>query len=360
MPEATDPKNPSAGRKDEGASRYRVRRGAALLLTLFLVGGLAYGGWYAHRALVAPKHIGEASGVFTIETGQSLDEIAGSLQRGGYIRSDLLFSLYARLTGMESALQAGDYYLSGTMSAREVLAKIVSGDAVFDEIEVTIPEGHTVEQLAARFADLGLFDEEAFIEAARMRPEYRRRLWILEDLPDGELLEGYLFPDTYRVFADSTPETVVTRMARRLQEHLGGDLMDRIEENEHDLHEILTLASIVQRESPTADMSTIAGVFWNRIDAGWLIESDATVNYALGTSKLQPTYRDTMVDHPYNTYQNRGLPPGPIGSPGLEAIEAAIDPVEHDYYFFLHKPSQETVLSRTFTEHLTAKRRYLD
>jgi len=224
---------------------------------------------------------------------------------------------------------------------------------------VTIPEGFTIDQMAARFEEVGLFDAETFREAARMHDTYDG-VSVLAEVEDGALLEGYLFPDTYRIFADSTPETVILRMARRLEERLAGELMADIRRDEHSIHEILTLASIVQKESPLVDMPVIAGVFWNRIEDNWLLESDATVNYALGTSKLQPTFADTEVDHPYNTYRNRGLPPGPIGSPGRAAIDAVVHPADHDYYFFLHKPTEETVLSRTFAEHLAAKRRYLD
>jgi UPF0755 protein len=329
-----------------------------LVLTGLTAAGIYLAG-YIHRGLVEPKNLGEDGAIFTIETGDHLDEIAYRLQEGGHIRSDVIFSLYARLRGVEGSLQAGKYHLSGRLSARDVLEKIVSGDAVFDEIEVTIPEGFTVEQMAERFASVGLFTRAAFREAATMHTDYQN-LWVLEDVPPGTHLEGYLFPDTYRVFADSTPGTVVLRMARRLQEALSGSLMDDIRRDDLSLHEVLTLASIVQKESPLADMPLIAGVFRNRLDAGRLLESDATVNYALGTSKLQPTFADTRADHPYNTYRHFGLPPGPIGSPGLAAIRAVLRPAEHDYYFFLHKPNEETVLSRTFAEHLAAKRRYLD
>lgn len=337
----------------------RVGRLLGLVIGLAVVAVVAYAGWYGYEALEAPKDLGEQGHIFTIEPGAHLDEIAAALQREGYIRSDLVFSLYARVRGLDARLQAGEYYLAGAMSGRDVLEKIVSGDAIFDEVEVTIPEGFTIEQMAARFEEVGLFDAELFLEAARMREAYGG-VSVLAAIEDGVLLEGYLFPDTYRVFADSTPQTVILRMARRLEERLSGELLADIRRDEHSLHEILTLASIVQKESPLEDMPLIAGVFWNRIESGWLLESDATVNYALGTSKLQPTFADTRVDHPYNTYRNRGLPPGPIGSPGLAAIDAVVHPAEHEYFFFLHKPTEETVLSRTFAEHLAAKRRYLD
>ena len=345
---------------DAATRGRRLGRFLGIFIALAVLASAAYGGWYAYEGLFVPKDLGEQGHIFTIEPGEHLDEIASGLQEGGYIRSDLVLSLYARGRGLASSLQAGDYLLSGTMSGQEVLEKIVSGDAVFDEIQVTIPEGFTISQMADRFEEVGLFDREAFLEAARMKPAYAG-VAVLSSLPEDTLLEGYLFPDTYRVFADSTPETVILRMARRLEERLREmTLLSDMRADEHTIHEILTVASIVQKESPVGDMPLIAGVFWNRIESGWLLESDATVNYALGTSKLQPTFADTEVDHPYNTYRYRGLPPGPVGSPGLDAIEATVHPAKHDYYFFLHKPTEETVLSRTFAEHLAAKRRYLD
>ncbi|MFP4431440.1 MAG: endolytic transglycosylase MltG [Spirochaetaceae bacterium] len=336
------------------------RRTVALLLLLFLILGLlSAGATYGYMALVEPKYLGFEGSVVTIEPGQHLGEIAAELQRLGMVRSDFFLILYARYRGLEEALQAGSYHLSGWMSAVDVLEKIVSGDAVFNEITVTIPEGFTLAQIADRFETLGLFSRDEFEAAAVVGQEFRD-LWVLNDLPDGKILEGYLFPDTYRIFPTSTPETVIRRMVQHLQRVIDGRILRDIEGTGATLHEILTLASIVQKESPEWDMPGIAGVFWNRLEIGQPLESDATVNYVLGTSNLQPTFRDTEVDHPYNTYRNRGLPPGPIGNPGLAAIDATVHPLEHDYYFFLHKPTLETVFSRTFGEHLAAKARYLD
>lgn len=322
-------------------------------------GVASYAGWYTYHGLIEPKDLGEEGGIIHVEAGENLDEIAYALQQGGYIRSNVLFSTYARVRGLDGSLQAGDYHLSGSMSAREVLDKIASGDAVFNEIEVTVPEGFTVRHMAGRFESVGLFTRDAFLEAARMDSEYED-IELLREVPKGAPLDGYLFPDTYRIFADSTPESVVRRMVQRLEENLKGEMLQDIRDSERSVHEVITLASIVQKESPTDDMDLIAGVFHNRLEAGWLLESDATLNYALGTSKLQPTFADTRAEHAYNTYRNRGLPPGPIGSPGIEALEASVYPADHDYFFFLHKASEETVLSQTFSEHLAAKSKYLD
>ncbi len=336
------------------------RKTVVILILLFVaLGVLSASVTYGYMALVEPKYLGFEGTVVTIRSGEHLSEIAADLQRLGMVRSDFFFVLYARFRGLEGALQAGSYHLSGWMSAIEVMDKIVSGDAEFNEITVTIPEGFTVAQIAGRFEEVGLFPREDFQDAAVAGPTYGD-LWVLADLPPGKTLEGYLFPDTYRIFPTSTPETVVRRMAEHLQRVIDGRIMEDIQSSASTLHEILTLASIVQKESPEQDMPAIAGVFWNRLRIGQPLESDATVNYALGTSKLQPTFRDTEVDHPYNTYRFRGLPPGPIGNPGLAAIDATVHPVEHDFYFFLHKPTLETVFSRTFDEHLAAKARYLD
>lgn len=337
----------------------KKRTVATIILLVLVLGLLSAGVTYGYMALVEPKYLGFEGTIVTIDRGQHLGDIASELQRLGMVRSDLFFVLYARYRGLQSDLQAGSYHLSGHMSAIDVLEKIVSGDAVFDEITVTIPEGFTLEQIALRFEEVGLFSREDFEAAAVVKEEFRD-LWALAPLPDGKILEGYLFPDTYRIFPTSTPDTVIRRMVEHLQRVIDGRIMADIEASEHTLHEILTLASIVQKESPEWDMPAIAGVFWNRLEIGQPLESDATVNYVLGTSNLQPTFRDTEVEHPYNTYRNPGLPPGPIGNPGLAAIDATIHPDEHDFYFFLHKPTLETVFSRTFQEHLAAKARYLD
>jgi UPF0755 protein len=329
-----------------------------LVLTGLLVGGTIVGR-YAQRALFVPKALEPREHLFNIESGQSLSRIASNLQRNGIIRSDMVFALYARLRGMEADLQAGTYVFRGSVSGSEVLQRIVSGDAVFDEVRVTIREGWSANDIELHLEDIGLFTKEEFAAAAIMQPSYRD-LWILDELEDDTILDGYLFPETYKVFADSTPHDLVRRMVSTLQRRMTDELLSSIEEQGRTIHDVLTLASIVEKESPVEDMPDVAGVFYKRLQEGIRLESDATVNYVLGTKKLQPTFADTEVEHPYNTYENPGLPPGPIGNPGMAAIRAAVHPAENPYFYFLHKPSGETVFSRTFREHLQNKARYLD
>lgn len=337
------------------------RRSLLLLgstLLILLVGSIGAGS-YLYRVLYLPNGTAEEPSVFEIRPGQGLRGVAESLQREAYIPSSLAFELYARFRGWEERLQAGRYLISDQMSSVEILETIVSGDAVFDELTITIPEGWSLTDIELYFESLGLFSQEEFAEAAVMQDAYEE-FWFLEPLEEDTILDGYLFPDTYRIFSDSTPISIVRRMLANFATRLTPEIIATLEEQGRTLHELLTLASIVQKESPEGDMEEIAGVFWNRLRDGWHLESDATVNYVLGTSKLQPTFADTAVDDPYNTYRNPGLPPGPIGNPGMEAILASLLPAEHDYYFFLHKPTRETVFSHTFSEHLAAKARYLD
>ena len=318
--------------------------------------GVAAGAWVNGTLFEGRRG---AQRVFEILPGMGLKRVTEELANQGLIRSAVALEWYGRLNRLDRRLQAGRYLVSPEMTAVEILEKIVSGDAVFEELVFTIPEGESANDIELRLEAIGLFSKERFAEAAVMRPDYRD-FDFLADLEDDTILDGYLFPDTYRVFPDSTPEAIVRRMLDNFGRRVTPELRQRIAEQGRTLHDVLTLASIVQAESNTGEMADVAGVFWNRLRDGIRLESDATVNYVLGTSKRQPTFADTEVEHPYNTYENAGLPPGPIGNPGMEAIRAAIEPAEHEYFFFLHKETGEIVLSRTFAEHLAGKARYLD
>lgn len=298
--------------------------------------------------------------VFEIRPNQTLRTISRNMVDHGLARNALVIEVYGRYREYDRRLQAGRYLVTPAMAPVEIIEQIIAGDAVFDELTVTIPEGWTVVQIADHLDRVGLFSADRFLEAALMQDAYRD-FRLVSDLPDGKILDGYLFPDTYRIFADSTPESVVRRMLANLHARITGDVLARVADRGMSLHEVLTLASIVQSEAGGAyQMADVAGVFSNRLRDRIRLESDATVNYALGTSKRQPTFADVAVQHPYNTYQNFGLPPGPIGSPGMDAIRATLAPSVHDYFFFLHPPDRRIVLSRTFAEHLQNKARYLD
>lgn len=339
----------------------RILIGGMLAVTFLLAfagGGLLYGRNILYTPMVQDEE--EPEYLFEIVRGQSLRTIAQQMERAGLIRDARLLELYARYRGLQGQLQAGRYILSRNQAPVEMLQRIVSGEAEFDELVITIPEGFSAEDIALRLDELQLFEAVRFRDAVIMQDGYRD-FAFLGYLEDGMILEGYLFPDTYRVFPDSTPEEVIRRMLENFSRRVYQPLRDEIAETGKNLHEVLTLASIVQKEAAgTPEMPDVAGVFANRLRIGMRLESDATVNYVLGTNRRQPLFRDVAVQHPYNTYRNAGLPPGPIGNPGLAAIRAAIHPAEHDFLFFLHKHTYEIVLTHNFRDHLAAKARYLD
>lgn len=342
----------------------KVVVGILLALGLVLVAGA--GAAYItiqnqlYRPLVESAGDDPPEMLFEILPGQGLRTVSHAMVAAGLARNARLVELYGRYRGFQARLQAGRYQVSPGQSPAEILERIVAGDAVFEEISVTIPEGWSLDDIATYLERIGLFEAHYFREAVVMQESYRD-FEFLAPLEDDTILEGYLFPETYRLFPESTPESLIRRMLTTFGRRVSPELRAEIERQGRTLHEVLTLASIVQKESAGApEMPDVAGVFWHRLRIGMRLESDATVNYVLGTNRRQPTFADTEVLHPYNTYRNAGLPPGPIGNPGMDAIMASIHPADTEYLFFLHKHTYEIVLSRTFAEHLAAKARYLD
>ncbi|MFW5688853.1 MAG: endolytic transglycosylase MltG [Spirochaetota bacterium] len=332
---------------------------AALLVVVGVVAAYAAGG-LLFQPVTQELGNDSVAFVFEIEPNQTLRTVSRRLVSEGLARNARVIELYGRMRGFDRSLQAGRYLVAPSMAPVEILEKITSGDAEFNEITITIPEGWSLNDIELHFEALGLFTKERFQQAAVMQPVYAD-FPIVAHLEDDTILDGYLFPDTYRIFEDSTPESIVRRMLANFQRQITPEMLAEIDAQGRTLHDVLTLASMVQDEAnDPSQMPDVAGVFSNRLRDGIRLESDATVNYVLGTNKRQPTFADTEVDHPYNTYENDGLPPGPIGNPGIDAIRAAIDPAEHDYYFFLHPVDGRIVLSRTFAEHLANKARYLD
>ena len=297
---------------------------------------------------------------FEVRRGDTVQGIGTRLAGEGLIERSWAFEALVRVSGLASALQAGLYEIVPGTSLRDFVTMVSQGKSVPDDVSVRIVEGLTVPEAGAAFEEAGMFPASEF-EAASFMGDDLRDIEIVKPLANGDSLIGYLFPDTYRFRPTDEPRQVVRRMVENAARRFGEvGILSPFSSfgNLENLHEILTFSSIVQKETPEGDEDLIAGVFANRLEYGWRFESDATVNFILNTSKLIPTARDIRTDHPYNTYLIRGLPPGPINSPGLAAIQASLHPAEHEYFFFLHTPDRVTVLSRTFEEHLENRAKY--
>ncbi len=307
---------------------------------------------------------------YTLRPGHSLGAVAQELRAAGLIRSPSAFRLAGAWGNRWRRAHAGDYALRRDTSALEILRSFERGDVMAER--VTVPEGFTVWQIADLVQAQGLGTREQLLRAASSAGGLAADL----PLPQGSL-EGYLFPDTYRVGRDAAaPRKLVEMMLARFDEVVRRGLLDgrppsgmsnlksqisnlrsRRRVPLSSLHEVVTLASLVEGEAKVAaERPIIAAVLSNRLQRGMKLECDATVQYALGPGnhKRRLTYADLATPSPYNTYLHPGLPPGPINNPGRASIAAALHPAPVDYLFYVARPDGLHIFSRTYAEHLRA------
>lgn len=310
---------------------------------------------------------------FTVEPGSPARVIGQQLEEAGLIRDALLFEAYVRVSGLANRLEAGDFVLSPAMTVPEIADALQRAQAA--SISVTLPEGWRLEQTADYLAQAGVVTDDRYRTqglSGDLTDLDAERYPFLRARPNGASLEGYLFPDTYELPAEGVSGVDV--LARQL-DAFGSKVVPVYQEaraggsTEFDLHTMLTLASIVEREAVVpSERATIAGVYLNRLANGMKLEADPTVQYAMGYQPdsgqwwKTPVYLEeySAIDSPYNTYLYPGLPPGPIASPGLESIRAVLDPEAHDYLYFVALPDESGahVFARTYEEHLKNVRRY--
>ncbi|MCR3921858.1 MAG: endolytic transglycosylase MltG [Firmicutes bacterium] len=286
----------------------------------------------------------------SIPSGSSSMGIANILAENKLVRHATVFRYYAKFRGMDQELQAGNYILSFGMTMDEILRELLEGNVYRPTQTVTIPEGYTIEQIAQRLEMTGLVEAKTFMELVKDSvPE------LGKVLPGQRYaMEGYLFPDTYEFDVNVTPEQILHRMQARLAEVLTPEMRARADQLGLELHEVLTLASLVEREVlAAAERDVVADVMYNRLEKQMPLQLCASVIYALGVHKTEITIQDTKVDSPYNTYQHAGLPPGPIASPGKSAINAVLYPADVDYLYYVVKGdgSGSHYFGRTLAEH---------
>lgn len=282
---------------------------------------------------------------FVVPEGATLSEVADTLAARGIVRGGSLWELYARLRRADRRIKAGHYELPSPSSWEQVVRALTRGEVLTEPL--TIPEGFTLAQIAPRIAELSGTAADSVLALLRS-PALAAELGV-----PGPGLEGYLFPDTYH-FARGVPvETVVATMVERYRRVWTPVRRARLDSLGMTEAEIVTLASIVQAEARRQDeMPRIAGVYHNRLELGWLLQADPTVLYALGGYRERLLFAaiDSVADNPYNTYAHPGLPPGPIGSPGEAALDAALAPTGDDLYFVAW-PDGSHVFTRSLAEH---------
>jgi UPF0755 protein len=294
---------------------------------------------------------------FTVHSGETATSIADRLESEGFVKSSRSFRIQARSLGLDVHFEAGDYDLSPSMRPTEIMGRLQQGRNAGTSL--TIPEGWRLAQIADALET--------------KRPGSRADLLtltsgggfdfpFLADRPQGASLEGYLFPDTYTIDKETTPRRLVETMLRVFGQRVGPSIGDRAKAKGLTVHQVVTLASIVEREARVgSERSLIAAVYLNRLKRDMLMQADPTVQFALRPTNVQPadgaywkvglTNTDLQTDSPYNTYRRKGLPPGPICSPGLESIQAVLDAGTTDMLYFVARSDGSHLFAATLAEH---------
>ncbi|XEC93119.1 endolytic transglycosylase MltG [Paenibacillus tarimensis] len=297
-----------------------------------------------------------------IAKGTTPFKVAEQLEEEGIIRNAFIFKYYLRFNNEGSRFQAGVYDMHPGMEHEEIIAKLNSGDTVKAEtVRFTIPEGYTVLQIADKLSAEGLVDKQKFLELAESEAMFAYSEAASQVQAKDEMhhvLEGYLFPETYEMKKDSTEQDIIIRMLQELDRKLNQlpeGWGDALEERELTFHEVMVIASLVEREVVVdEERPIVAGIIYNRLKLGMPLQIDATVQYLLDKPKERLLEKDLQVESPYNTYKVNGLPPGPIANPSLASIEAALFPEETEYLFYVTKKdgSQKHLFAKTYNEHL--------
>lgn len=308
--------------------------------TVLAVVALVLGLIFYFLCIDAPR--GTFPQTLSIAKGSSVRVATTEAQEKNLVRSSRLLELYVTIIAGNKVV-SGDYLFSHRTNVAEVAHRITKGLYGESQIRITIPEGSTAKDIA-RIADAVLpnFDSVVFLQTASTK-------------------EGFLFPDTYFFFPSVTETEVIQRLERNFNDHIADVDLD-ITASKHTLNEIVTMASIIEREasSDPVEQATISGILWKRISKGIALQVDAPFWYLLGKGSSDLTVGDLKIDSRYNTYRNKGLPPGPIGNPGMAAINAALHPISSNYLYYLHGSDGVVHYAATFEEHKVNKQKYLN
>lgn len=303
--------------------------------------------------------------IINIEKGDSVSIVGKKLEEEGLIKSAFFFNIYSRINNLSTKIKAGSYELDPSQSIKNICERLVAGEVANREKEIKIIPGWNLDDVGRYLIGNNMVlksDYEKILSTSLdswqisiPRPDY------LKDAPGRANLEGFIFPDTYRIYNDASIEDILEKILNNLDNKLSSEMREDILKQKKTIYQIMTMASIIEKEVRNAeDMELVSGIFWARVEDGYPLESCATLAYAIGENKKQYSYEDTQIGSPYNTYRNKGLPPGPICNPGLNAIKASIYPKMSDYHYFLNRfDTGETIFSRTYQEHLSNKDKYL-
>ncbi len=338
---------------------------AILIISLFIFGATSL--FY----FSLPVSREQTEKVFEVKKGESIFEIAKRLEEAGLIKNKYLFLCITIFKGKERQLKAGKYILSPSMTLQEILDILSKGKTPI--VKITIPEGWNLKEIAQYLEEKGLCQKEEFFEIVGWQgvdyskeknlpqaQDFSNKFPFLKDKPKNVSLEGYLFPDTYFVKKTATCQEIVKMFLENFSKKLTPDLQEEIKKQKKTVFEIVTMASLLEKEVKTKeDKEIVAGILWKRLKAGIPLQVDATITYITGRRTTKITFEELQIDSPYNTYKYLGLPLGPISNPGMESILAAIYSKQSNYWYYLSTPEGKTIFSKTLSEHNKNKAKYL-
>lgn len=292
------------------------------------------------------------SHLIIVKDGMTTVDIADMLHEKKLVKDADAFRMEARVKGLATKLQAGAYQIEGGMSNAQIVDVMVKGR--IKQIRFTVPEGYTVVKTAKKLEAEGLGSADKFIAAAKAYAPYT--YMQTNDTNVVFKSEGFIYPATYDFPVGISEQDMLKLMVEQFDKEMQKNgIMKTVTERKLDLRNIVNMASMVELEAVFAEeQPRIAGVFLKRVDIGMPIQSDTTIQYILGAQKEVITFADTKIQNPYNTYQNPGLPPGPIGSPSLNAIKAVLNPEKTDYLYFVAEKDGHHRFTKTYDEHLKA------
>ena len=347
--------NPPGPESPESGPRIPLRKLlliSALAAFVFLLATGAAGYWYLESEFDTPAEpMNQKTALFKVKSGMGLGEVARSLESGGLIGSSFLFQLQVRLRGGANQIRVGFYEFKPSLSSRQIYLALINGRVAVRLM--TIPEGFNLRDIASAVERAGLGKGREILSLAN------DSAFISKFQIKQKSLEGYLFPDTYRFPLGVSARSILITMVQTLKKKLDSALLKEISEQNLSLHEVLTLASVIEKEtSVDSERPLIAAVFLNRLKKNMRLQSDPTVIYSLPRFDGNLLRRDLTYDSPYNTYRYKGLPPGPIASPGLASIRAVLNPANVNYLYFVATRKGGHKFSRTYREHKKAVARY--
>lgn len=312
---------------------YLKKAAFVLPATIIFLALFFYFGFSRPKDFSSPKFI-------RIEKGSSLLMTGEKLKQEGVIRSRAVFVTLEKIANAEKVVKAGDYLFERPTSVFNVVIRLANGDFGIEQKKITVPEGSTIIDIADAMKGFSVFNKEEFLTSAKDK-------------------EGYLFPDTYFLFADVSEEGLMKAMEDNFDVKIKTVDAD-IKRSGKTLNEVVTMASIIEKEVATQeDRAIVSGILWKRISRGMPLQVDATLGYITGKTSAQLTLDDLKIKSSYNTYLNKGLPPAPICNPGLDTIKAALSPKDSPYFFYLTGRDGKTYFAKTFDEHKNNKAKYL-